>query len=245
MMIRDLGDIKMKNSLKTVLNAALTSSMLIASQAYAGGERDPLLTYFLMDTLEVSDQTGPPISWDATAWIGKDWHKLYLKSEGESLRGQTESENQLLYSRPIEKFWDLQMGLGYDATPEKNQTWGVIGLQGLAPYFFETNAIVVANDKNIGFRLDTEYEALLTQKLILTPSLKLSAYSADDESMGIGSGLSSTELGLRLRYEFSRKFAPYVGIKFNQAYGTTADYVKAEGGKESETSLVAGLRFWF
>lgn len=245
MMIRDLGDIKMKNSLKTILSAALTSSMLIASQAQAGGERDPLLASLLMDTLEVSNQTGNPTAWDASAWIGKDWHKLYLKTEGESVNGQIESENQLLYSRPIEKFWDLQMGLGYDTTPHKNQTWGVIGVQGLAPYFFETNAVILANDKNIGFRLDTEYEALFTQKLILTPSLKLSAYSSDDESMGIGSGLSSAELGLRFRYEFSRKFAPYIGLKFNQAFGTTADYVKAEGGKESETSLVAGLRFWF
>lgn len=235
----------MKNSLKIILSAALTSSMLITSQAEAGGERDPLLTYFLMDTLEISSQTDNPTSWDATAWIGKDWHKLYFKTEGETLNGQTESENQLLYSRPIEKFWDLQMGLGYDTTPHKNQTWGVIGFQGLAPYFFETNAVLLANDKNIGFRLDTEYEALFTQKLILTPSLKLSAYSSDDESMGIGSGLSSAELGLRLRYEFSRKFAPYIGIKLNQAFGKTSDYVKSEGGDESETSFVAGLRFWF
>lgn len=82
MMIRDLGDIKMKNSLKTILSAAFTSSILMTSQAQAGGERDPLLTYFLMDTLEISDQTGNPTSWDATAWVGKDWHKLYLKSEG-------------------------------------------------------------------------------------------------------------------------------------------------------------------
>ena len=235
----------MKNSFKTILNAAFTSSILITSQAQAGGERDPLLTYFLMDTLEISNQTSIPVYWGATAWIGKDWHKLYFKTEGESVDSQVESESQLLYSRPIEKFWDVQMGLAYDSTPHKNQNWGVIGLQGLAPYFFETNAVILANDQNIGFRLDTEYEALLTQKLILTPSLKLSAYSSDDEFMGIGAGLSSAELGVRLRYEFSRKFAPYIGVKFNQAYGTTADYIKAEGGEKSETSLVAGLRFWF
>lgn len=235
----------MKKSFKTILQTAFTSSILIASQVHAGGERDPFLTYFLMDKLEISSQADNPTSWDATAWIGKDWHKLYLKSEGKSINGKNESENQLLYSRPIEKFWDIQMGLGYDTTPENTQNWGVIGLQGLAPYFFETNAVVLANDKNIGFRLDTEYEALFTQKLILTPSFKLSAYSSDDESMGIGSGLSTTELALRLRYEFSRKFSPYIGIKFNQAYGKTADYVKAEGRNESETSLVAGLRFWF
>jgi copper resistance protein B len=235
----------MKTALRTILSATLTSTILMAPQAQAAGERDPLLTYFLMDQLEVSDQTDTPTSWGATAWVGKNWHKLYLKTEGESVNGQTESENQLLYSRPIESFWDIQMGLGYDTTPEKDQSWGVIGLQGLAPYFFETNAVVVANDKNIGFRFETEYEALFTQKLILTPSLKFSAYSADDESMGIGSGISSSEFGLRLRYEFSREFAPYIGLKFNKFFGKTADYVEAEGGKDSETSLVAGLRFWF
>lgn len=234
-----------KCSLKTNLKALFALSILIAPQVQAKGERDPLLTYFLMDTLEISDQTDNPVSWGATAWVGKNFHKLYLKTEGERVNGQTESENQLLYSHPVEKFWDIQMGVGYDKTPEHDQTWGVIGLQGLAPYFFETNAVILANDENIGFRLETEYEALFTQRLILTPSLKFSAYSADDESMEIGSGVSSAELGLRLRYEFSRKFAPYIGVKFNQAYGTTADYIKSEGGEESETSLVAGLRFWF
>jgi len=235
----------MKKLFNVILRTTFISSILMTSQVHADAESDPLLTYFLMDNLEVSNQTDNPVSWGATAWIGKDWHKLYLKSEGESVNGQTESENQLLYSRPIEKFWDIQMGLGYDTTPEENQSWAVIGLQGLAPYFFETNAAMVVNDKNIGFRLETEYEALFTQKLILTPSLKLSAYSSDDASMGIGSGLSSAELGLRLRYEFTRKFAPYVGLKFTRAFGKTADYLIAEGGKESDTSLVAGLRFWF
>jgi copper resistance protein B len=103
----------------------------------------------------------------------------------------------------------------------------------------------VVNDKNIGFRFDTKYEALLTQKLILTPSLKLSAYSSDDASMLTESGLSSAELELRLRYEFSRKFSPYVGLKFNRAFGKTADYLIAEGGKKLDTSLMAGLRFCF
>jgi copper resistance protein B len=103
----------------------------------------------------------------------------------------------------------------------------------------------VVNDKNIGFRFDTEYEALFTQKLILTPSLKLSAYSSDDASMGIGSGLSSAELGLRLRYEFYRKFAAYIGLKFNRDFGKMADYLIAKGDKKSDTSLMAGLRFCF
>lgn len=213
--------------------------------SFALSEYDPLLAGLRVNQLEKSTQQGEPLSWDASAWAGKNWHKVYLTSEGESSNGSTESENQLLYSTPVERFWDLQAGIGYDETPENSQTWGVVGFQGLAPYFFEINSRLLVNDKNAGFRLDAEYEALFTQRLILTPSLKLNAYTSDDKKMGIGSGLSSTELGMRLRYEFSRKFAPYIGVKWNQAYATTADYKKEEGAKTSETSLVAGLRFWF
>ncbi len=229
---------------KTIKTALITLS-LMASQAQAGAERDPLLTYFLMDTLEVNNENGNPTSWDATAWVGKDWNKLYLKTEGENVNGQIESENQLLYSRPIKRFWDVQMGLAYDTTPDNTQTWGAIGLQGLAPYFFETNAILLANSNNIGFRFDTEYEALLTQKLILTPSLAVDIYSTDDAKRNLGSGLSSTQIALRLRYEFTRKFAPYIGVTHNHTYGKTADYLKANGETTSGTNWVAGLRFWF
>lgn len=229
---------------KTIKTAFIALS-LVASQAQAGAERDPLLTYFLMDTFEINNENGNPTSWDATAWVGKDWNKLYLKTEGENVNGQIESENQLLYSRPIKRFWDIQMGLAYDTTPDNTQTWGAIGLQGLAPYFFETNAVLLANSDNIGFRFDTEYEALITQKWILTPSLSFDVYSADDAKMGLGSGLSSSQAELRLRYEFTRKFAPYIGVTHNHTYGKKADYTKAETGSISETSWVAGLRFWF
>lgn len=236
----------MKVILNKVQKMTLLSTLTIASlNVYAGGERDPLLTKVLVDKFEISSQANTPTSWDATAWIGKDWHKLYLKSEGETVNGKTESENQLLYSHPVDKYWDIQAGLGFDTKPEHNQSWGIIGLQGLAPYFFETNADLLLNDKNIGLRLSTEYEALFTQRLILTPSIAIKAYTSDDSKMAIGSGLSSTDLSIRLRYEFNRKFAPYIGIKFNQLYGTTADYAKNEGGQTSEASVVAGLRFWF
>ena len=127
----------------------------------------------------------------------------------------------------------------------KHGIWAVVGLQGLAPYFFETNANFLANDKNLGLRLSAEYEALFTQKLILTPSIKLSAYTANDLKMGIGSGISKSEIAMRLRYEFYRKFATYIGIKLNNAYGTTSDYIQSTGEKTSEASVIAGLRFWF
>ncbi|GEM_PF-1458111 len=209
-------------------------------------ERDPLLASLLFDQFEVSNETDNPISWEMNAWIGTDWHKLYFNSEGKQVNGKGESENQLLYSRPIAPFWDLQAGLEVDLNEESKQnSWAAIGIQGLAPYFFETTAYLIANDQNVGFKLDAEYEALFTQRLILTPQFKLNAYSADQTQYGIGSGLSSTELGLRLRYEISRKFAPYIGIKWSKAYGKTADLITTGGGEAENSSAVAGIRFWF
>lgn len=212
----------------------------------AKSERDPFLASVLFDQFEVSSDTDNPISWEMNAWAGTDWNKVYFNSEGEQNNGKGESENQLLYSRPIAPFWDIQLGVEADLTEEdKLNTWGVIGVQGLAPYFFETRAYLVANMDNIGFKLDAEYEALFTQKLILTPQFKLNAYSSDQTQYGIGSGISSMGLGLRLRYEITRKFAPYIGIKWNKTYGKTADLATAGGGKTENSSAVAGLRFWF
>ncbi|WP_373019824.1 copper resistance protein B [Thiomicrorhabdus sp.] len=213
--------------------------------ALASGTYDPVISSLWVDQLEFSTQSETPLSWDAQAWVGTNWNKVYINTEGESASGNTESENQLLYSRPVSRLWDIQVGAGYDQNPDNSQGWGVIGLQGLAPYFFEVRAFLMANDHNVGARLDAEYDALITQKLILVPSIKLNAYTSDDEKMGQGSGISSTELGLRLRYEISRKLTPYIGVKWNETYGKTADYIKAEGGQRSELSAVAGLRFWF
>ncbi|BBN60085.1 copper resistance protein B [Hydrogenovibrio marinus] len=213
--------------------------------ACASGEYDPVIPSLWIDQLEASTQQQTPMSWDAQAWIGTNWNKVYLNTEGQSTSGTTESENQLLYSRPISRLWDIQAGAGYDQNQSASQGWGVIGVQGLAPYFFEVRAALMANDHNVGARFDASYDALITQRLILVPSIKLNAYTNNDEKIGQGSGISSSEVGLRLRYEIRRKFAPYIGVKWNEAYGKTADYIKAENGKASELSAVAGLRIWF
>jgi len=111
----------------------------------------------------------------------------------------------------------------------------------LAPYFFETRAALLVNsDGNVGLRLDAEYEALITQKLILTPSLEADFYTKDDPEMRLGSGLSSLEAGLRLRYEFIREFAPYIGVTWEKTFGNTYDY-----NPVNETNLLVGVRFWF
>ena len=213
----------------------------LATASFAGMEDDPLNYKFTMDRLEVQDQSHHPVVWEADLWVGKDLNKIYLITEEEVVSGDVESENQLLYSRAISPFWDVQLGIGYDKTPEAHQTWGVIALQGLAPYFFETKLdLLINNEGTLGLRFETEYEALLTQKLILSPRLETDLYTANIEEMGIGSGLSSLNLGLRLRYEFVREFAPYVGVEWDKTFGNTADY-----NDVNEVRTLIGLRFWF
>ncbi len=229
-----------------VFSPTKEAAMIAMTNRAAKNERDPFLSYLLLDRFEISDQSNNPVSWDATAWLGRDNHKLYFKSEGETTSGNTDSQNRLLYSHPVAPFWDVQLGLDYDQTDEyKNQTWATVGLQGLAPYFFETDIYLLANNDNVGIRFDGDIDFLLTQRLILTPRMGFEAYTQNQSRYGLGSGLSSTDIGVRLRYEFSRNFAPYLGIKWQNTYGSTEDFVKQNGGKSSDTSLVAGLRVWF
>ena len=228
----------MKNLLLvTVLTLGLSTA------AFAGGGGDTLRASLMVDNLEYQFNDEKAVSWDSYAYIGYDLSKVYIYSEGEKAdeASSAESENQLVYSRAIAPYWDIQFGVGYDKSEEFDQTWGVIGVQGLAPYFFETRAsLLVGEDGNIGFRAEAEYEALFTQKLILTPSIALAAYTKDNLEMGIGSGLSNLTLGARLRYEFVREFAPYVGVEWSKNFGTTDEISPL-----NEVYATLGLRFWF
>ena len=227
--------------MKKLLSTALLASTLITS-LYGGGGGDILRANTMINTLEYQFNEEKALSWDAFAYIGYDINKLYIYSEGEKAKDSSaKSENQLVYSRAILPFWDVQIGVDYDKTPNTNKTWGVIALQGLAPYFFETRAVLLlADDGNIGFRFDAEYEALITQKLILTPSFAFDAYTQDSQELGLGSGLSNVTLGARLRYAFVREFAPYVGVEWSKNFGTTNTIAPLD-----EVYLNAGVRFWF
>ena len=228
----------MKNLLlATVLTLGLSTA------AFAGGGGDTLRASLMVDNLEYQFNDEKVVAWDSYVYIGYDLSKVYIYSEGEKAdeASSAESENQLVYSRAIAPYWDVQFGVGYDKTEESDQTWGVIGVQGLAPYFFETRAtILIGEDGNIGFRAEAEYEALFTQKLILTPSIGVAAYSKDNLEMGIGSGFSNLTLGARLRYEFVREFAPYVGVEWSKNFANTNDFAPLD-----EVYATAGLRFWF
>jgi copper resistance protein B len=203
----------------------------------------------LLDKLEASDSDSQ--HWDAQAWVSQPWgggdiHKLWLKAEGEREEGHTEhAEVQALYSRAISPFFDAQIGLRRDLQPHPTRDWLAVGLQGLAPYFFETEATLFVGDEGrSALRLKAEYDLLFTQRLILSPEIELDAYGEDDPELGLGSGLSNLEFGLRLRYEIRREFAPYIGVVWSHQFGDTADYTRANGGDMQDVQWVAGVKFW-
>lgn len=190
---------------------------------------------------------------EGQAWIGKDLTKLWLKTELEIVDGKTEEvELQALYSRAYAPNWDIQFGLRQDyqlineGLNSNQLTWAALGLQGLSPYFFEVDAaIFIGENGRSALRLEAEYELIFTQQLILSPEIEINFYGKNDAAIGIGSGLSDVELGLRLRYEITREFAPYIGINWSSKIGKSADYSRADGENVANTHWVVGLRAWF
>ena len=206
--------------------------------------------YFEGERLEFRTGEGDPaFLWDAQGWFGGDKHKIWAKTEGEYLFDDSEFEEaevQLLYSRAVSPFFDAQVGIRHDINPDPSRTYAVIGLQGLTPYLFEVDAAAFISDKgDVSARIEAEYELLLTQRLILQPRTELNIEAQDVPELRLGSGLSTVDLGLRLRYEIKREFAPYIGISWEKSLGDTADFARAEGEDPSSVSFVAGVRMWF
>lgn len=203
----------------------------------------------LVDRLEARLRNGRDgYAWDAQGWYGGDVDKLWVKTEGEGAFGRAveAAEAQALWSHAIGPFFDLQAGLRYDIRPRPDRAHLVFGVQGLAPYWFEVDAAAFLSDKgDLTARLETEYDQRITQALILQPRLEFDLSAQDVPELGIGSGLSTAELGLRLRYEFKPQFAPYVGVEYERAFGETADFRRAEGEDVGGWSLLVGLRAWF
>ena len=219
-----------------------------ASPGGHGVHDSAINTYFLMDKLEWQNaDDGSAISWDAKGWIGGDIDRLWLRSEGERTNGKTEkAEVQALWGHAISPWWDLVGGVRQDFKPGDPQTWAAFGLQGLALYNFEAEATAfIGENGQSAARLQGDYDILLTNRLILQPTAEFNFYGKNDPQRGVGSGLSESEMGLRLRYEIRREFAPYIGVTWNRSYGKTADYARDEGADRSEVRLVLGVRMWF
>ncbi|MEW7988498.1 MAG: copper resistance protein B [Candidatus Thiodiazotropha sp.] len=223
-------------------------AMGLSLPLFAGGKDDPLIYKVMIDQLETRITDGPnPLVLEAEAWAGYDLHKFWFKTDVERVDGETEeAEVQLLYSRAIAPFWDFQVGWRRDIRPKPDRDYLALAFKGLAPYLFEVDAgLFIGESGRVNARLDAEYEYMLTQKWILAPEISLDLYSKDDDELGIGSGLSDMSLGLRLRYEIRREFAPYIGVNWSKKFGKTADFAEDEGEDTSDTQIVAGIRAWF
>jgi len=204
--------------------------------------------FFLLDRFEYRAQKGADgLYWDAQAWYGGDYNKLWLKSEGQrTIGGRTdEADLQILYARRIAPFWHLQGGLRSELRPGPAQNYGVLALQGIAPYWFAVETSAFFRGGNISGRLEAEYDQLLTQRLILQPRIDSNFSPTADPARGVGRGINDVELSLRLRYEIKREFAPYIGITWSRKLGDTADIARGRGEDARVTTLVFGVRVWY
>jgi copper resistance protein B len=222
---------------------------LLMNEAQAAEEHDPVFAFFQADRFEYRNQDGrDSLKWDAQGWYGGDTDKLWLKTEGEKpSNGKIQdAEVQLLYSRLWTDFFNVLAGVRYDPQPEPRRAYAVLGVQGLAPYYVETDAaLFLSNKGDLSARLKGEYELLLTQRLVLQPAMEINLAAQDEKARGIAAGLTDIELGLRLRYEMTGKFAPYIGVNWERKLGQTADMARDAGDDIDVPAFVAGIRFWF
>lgn len=203
----------------------------------------------LVDRLELLARQGRDgYAWEADAWTGGDYDKLWFKTEGEGRVGGAleRGEVQALWSRAIRPFFDLQLGVRHDFGDKPDRTSLAVGIQGLAPYWFEIDTAAFLSTKGeLTARLDAEYDQRITNRLFLQPRVEFDLAAQDIPELGIGAGLSSLELDLRLRYQFVPEFAPYIGFGYERRLGDTARFARADGEKAGGWRVLLGLRTWF
>lgn len=186
------------------------------------------------------------INWDAEGWIGGDRHKFWYKAEGERNGPRIDqAEFQALYSRNIWTFFDVQGGIRYDLEPDR-RGYAVIGVQGLAPYLLDTELHAFIGFKgDVSIRYKQSFDLLMTNRLIVSPTLETDFYLTDVRERRIESGFSIIETGVQTRYEFSRKFAPYVAVIYERKLGGSARLAREVGENVGGWSLRGGVRVWF
>jgi copper resistance protein B len=202
----------------------------------------------LFDELEYQSYTGgEEIALEAKGWIGRDRDRLWFRADGDyKQRKINDAEAHVLYGKQFSRWWDLVMGVRQDMRPGPGRTWAAFGVQGLAPYWFEIEATgYVGESGRTQARVEVEYELRFTNRLALQPLVEVNVMGKSDPERGLGSGLSTSEAGFRLRYEIRREFAPYAGIVFTRRWGQTADMAREAGRAVARTRFVGGVRLWF
>jgi copper resistance protein B len=227
----------------------ITDADRAAARAPAGGHAahgDAINSLVEFDRLEAwqSDEHHGA-AWEVHGWLGKDIHKLRFRAEGETEDGALgHAELDLLYARGVTPWWDAVVGLHHESGPATRDALA-IGVMGLAPYKIETQAMLYLGDGGASLRAEASYDTLFTNRWILQSRVELRAQSRADAARHVGAGVSTIEAGLRLRFEWHRQFAPYVGIEREQAFGGTADLLRAEGERSGDWRLMVGVRTWF
>ncbi|WP_262966783.1 copper resistance protein B [Methylobacter psychrophilus] len=211
------------------------------------GDED-MLASLLVDRLEsVTTQGSTSMTYDWQAWFGQTYNRALIRAEGDIEAGTfKDSRNELLWAHAVTAYWDTQLGVRYDSGKGTDRGWLAFGVQGLAPYWLYVEATGYVNERGrVAFRLETEYDLLLTQKLIMQPRMEMNFYSQRDYTRAVSSGLSDFNGGVRLRYEIRREIAPYIGVEWAGKFGSAADYMRTTGDVPQGTRFVAGARFWF
>jgi copper resistance protein B len=227
------------------------SAAMAAAREEMRTEHGAHITWGLFaDQLEIGIRDGgETFSWaDVQLRYGNDIDRLWIKTEGEAVFGDgiEQAEVQALWSHALDPWLDLQAGVRQDFAPDPDRTYLVLGIQGLAPYWFEIDATAFVSTKgDVSARLEAEYDQRITQRLILQPRIEAELALQDVPELGIGAGLSAAELGLRLRYEIAPEFAPYVGVQYERAFGDTARFARSAGEDVGGWSVLAGVRIWF
>lgn len=189
----------------------------------------------------------PELRWSSQGWIGTDYDKLWLKTEGFRRRDGSieDGRHELLYDRAATSFFDLQAGIRSDIDSRPTRNWAALGVQGLAPLFFNLEATGYVSDQgHFAGRFAASYDLLLTQQLILQPEIEVNLYSKADPARRVGAGFSDIDTGIRLRYEIDRKFAPYVGVSYDGKFGQTASFARRAGESTGALRVVFGIRSW-
>ena len=207
----------------------------------------------IFDQLEYRNGNNTKLNrWDMQGWRGTDYEKFWVKFEGKDIKSENSGqfELQALYSKAVTAYWDLQYGVRYDRAygsgTNDERYFGAIGIQGLAPYWFEVEPTVFIDiDGKVSARIVATYDLLFTQRLILQPRAEINVSANDLPEFGIGRGVNDFQFDLRLRYELKREIAPYIGFTWQKTYGNSAKYSQQQGNTTEFTEFVAGVRFWF
>jgi copper resistance protein B len=208
-----------------------------------------ILVHGILDQLEGrTDGRTPDLRWSGQAWIGTDYDKFWIKTEGfrRSDGRVDDGRHEFLYDRAISTYFDVQAGLRSDLDSRRTRNWAAFGIQGLAPLFFNIEGTGYLSDQgHLAARFEASYDLLLTNRLILQPEFEINVYSKSDPARLIGAGISDIDTGLRLRYEIDRKFAPYIGVAYEGKFGQTASIARRAGESTSGVRFVFGIRSWF